>query len=483
MKEATAVVDTGTTSVRVVLFDNEGNRLGVYQRSNPPRYLPDGLVEQDPTSWPTTALSLLAEAADDASTRSFAIGAISLTSQRSSVTAVAADGTFLSNAIMWQDRRSEPICRRYESELPMIYQRTGIRLTSVFSAPKIRWLLENRPDVFSRTAKFVGVQDLLLYTLTGKFVTDHSFAGRTNLLNLETRSWDPELLELFGIDVETLCDLVPPGSVVGTLLPAAADRTGLRQGIPVISAGGDQQCAALGMGLYGEGRIVTNTGTGSYALADTPSPKLHDGMGLFCNPSAVPERYTVEATVPTTGSVYRWLGALLYGDDDPIARLNSAVEQSPPGSNGLRLEPHFQGSGSPDWVAGASGIITGLSLATSAGDLGRAVLEGIAAELRRNVDLICDLAGAVTEVRSSGGLTEFPLFNQILADNLELPVFKLSDGESTARGAWISAVVSLGIYESHAAALGDGEPDKGTQRFEPLPENTAVYGRSRSSIN
>lgn len=470
MKNHLTVVDIGTTSTRVALYDENGERLATKQRSNPPDYGAVGQVEQEPSSWTTALYALLSEVARVArSEHGATIDALALTALRSPVIPVDTEGKALTKAIMWQDKRADEICRRYADRLDEVYRRTGIRISSVFSAPKIRWIKENMPDVASRAAKYLGVQDYLLHELTGNLSTDHSFAGRTNLLNLETLQWDPELLELFGIERERLCDLVAPGAVVGELLPQSAERAGLRPGIPVVTAGGDQQCAALGMGLFGADRIVTNTGTGSYALGYCETPIWDREMRLLSNPAAVAGSFTVEATIPTTGTIYRWLSRLFYGEEgEEFSRINEEATASPPGSNGVRVTPHFQGSGSPYWDPSARGSFSGLTLATTRGDMARAVLEGIARELGRNIELIREKVGSVESVRTGGGLSKLPLFNQIQADVYGLPVELLQETESTALGAWISAAVGLGWEKSYAEAY--NRASRGiARRFEPNP--------------
>ena len=186
----------------------------------------------------------------------------------------------------------------------------------------------------------------MLFGLTGRYVTDHSLASRTNLLDLQTRHWDAELLALFGVPQAMLCELVPPGAVVGGLTPAAAVQTGLPAGLPVVSAGGDQQCAALGLGLLAPRHAVANTGTGSYIIGHADVPALDPQMRVSCNVSAAPGAYIVEAATLTSGAAQRWLMELLGLDaDDPAALAQLADEAAavPAGSHGLLLAAALQG--------------------------------------------------------------------------------------------------------------------------------------------
>lgn len=453
MNDYTAIIDIGTTSVRVVLYDEEGKAVASMRRPNPPRYMAGGAVEQDPKSWGVHTVALLTEAVGEAKHRGGRVEAIALTAQRSSVIAVDRELRPLHPAIMWQDTRASTVCADLAAHEAMVHRRTGVRMLPVFSAPKIRWLRQSNPST-AEAAKYLGIQDLVLASLTGRIVTDRSFAGRTNLYNVVHGDWDEDLLELFDISRPQLAEIVDPGSIVGTTTPEIAHATGLPTGCPVVTAGGDQQCAALGLGLYRPDRLVTNTGTGSYVVGFSPRPAFDPDMRLFTNPAAVRDAYTIEATIPTTGTVYRWLNSTVYdGDPDDYTAINEAASSAPPGAHGVRLRPYFQGSGSPTWDPSATGTFSGLTLAASRADLARATLEGIAGELTRNVELIETFTSPIKEIHSAGGLTSCALFNQILADAAGKPIIVPEDGESTARGAWISAVVGLGRLPTYEAAF------------------------------
>lgn len=456
MKDCIIAVDTGTTSMRGILFSPEGRILHISQIQNPPSYLPGGLVEQATDSWKLALPSVLAETAAAAKSQDLRVAALSLSSNRSVVIPVDEAGLPLHPAIMWQDLRTEGLCKALVYRAPEVYARSGLPITSVFSAVKMRWLRDHKPEIFARTAKFFGVQDYLMHLLTGDFVTDRSMASRTNLYNLEYREWDPTLLEIFGLPASKLCPLMDPGETAGILTTGMAGATGLEPGIPVISAGGDQQCAALGMGLLSNTDVVANTGTGSYVISLADKPLHDDKMRLFCNVSAIPGKFVVEATIPASGVVYRWFAENFYDSrstgSEAFGRVNAEVDAAPPGAEGTILLPHFTGAGAPRWDSKASGTFYGISLSTSRGHLARAVLEGIAAEMAENLNLMEELTGPKARVFIAGGLTRFSGFNHILADMFGKLVSVALDAEATATGAWINAAVHLGHYPSHALA-------------------------------
>jgi glycerol kinase len=375
-------IDIGTSSMRAILYDEQGRAGPSDQRANPPQYHGDGRVEQDPRTWLLLLGQLARSAAEEAKRRSLHIACIALTSPRSSVIPVDAAGSAFHPAIMWQDVRTVSLASELASHDALVRSRTGSRISPVMSAIKMLWLRRERPELFSRTFKMLGVHDFALHALTGRFVTDPSVASRTNLLDLETRQWDSELAGIFGVDLARLSELVPPGSVVGGLRADFARDSGLASGTPVVSAGGDQQCAALGLGLFSGDRAVSNNGTGSYLLGHLSAPWVDPEARTTCSVSALPGAYIVEAALPTSGTLYRWFKENLWNGpspiEDPFGAMNDEAEAAGPGAHGVSLLPHFSGSGTPGWNSAARGLFAGLSAGTKRGDLARAILEGMA---------------------------------------------------------------------------------------------------------
>lgn len=476
-------VDIGTTSLRAVLYDAAGESLYMDQRQNGPEFFSDGRVEQDPLSWQRHLVQILANCREVAHAKGVVPLCISVTAQRSSVFAVDRLGIPLHSAIMWQDTRSAEMAHAMDSSNEWVYRKTGLKISPVFSAIKMTWLRKNRPDIWNHTHKLIGVQDWVLWLLTGRFVTDQSFGSRTNLLDLGTRTWDPELLDLFEVPQHMLCELIAPGAIAGGLTASFAAATGLPDGLPVVSAGGDQQCAALGLGLFASGQAVTNTGTGSYILGHSNTPVWDAAMRVSCNVSAIPGAYIVEAAVLTSGAIYRWFRECLLGLQDTDSSAFDAINQEAglvsPGSNGLMLIPHFKGCGSPYWDPDARGVFFNLSLSTTRGEMARAILEGIAVELNESLTLVEGLCGTVASVSVSGGMTRSALFNQIQSDVFERPVLRLRSDESSSRGAWIAAAVTIGLEKSYASAFRLSTERDEAVVFKPDPLTRPIYQRQR----
>ena len=444
-------LDVGTTSMRGITYNIQGEILYVVQQETSPVFSENNRVEQDPLVWSKVLLKILQDSAQFCELHHLHIIAISLTAFRSPVFPVDKSGYPLYPAIMWQDKRTDKLVNEMKKVNGKIYDTTGLPVTSVFSGIKMRWLKENCHDIYNKTYKMVGVYEFLLNILTGKFITDHSLASRTNLFNLTKLTWDEEMLNLFNVKREHLCDLTKPGSICGQLQADIAKKTKMNSGIPVICGGGDQQCAALGLGVIKSGQIAVNTGTGAYAIGLADKPVFDPDRRIYCNVAAIADKYIVEAGMLTGGTVYRWMSEVFLSQDIAnnvkFLALNSGAENSPPGSRGVILIPRFKG------IAGNSSSIKGcflnLDLHTDMGDMARAVMEGIAFEQKDNINRISELTRAAREVFVSGGLTRSNLFNQIQADIYEKEVFALGNGEATSLGAWINGAVAVGCYSSY----------------------------------
>lgn len=474
-------LDIGTTSLRATLHDEKGKALAVEQIQNPPAYYADGRVEQDAAAWDERVPAAIKAAADRGKSLGIKIAALSLTAQRSSVIPVDRGGNALRPAIMWQDLRTAPLVAALSANDAEVYARCGLRAGTVFSAVKMLWIKREEPEIYARTHRMLGIQDYVVLKLTGRFATDWSLASRSNLIDLDAKTWSEELMSLFEVRPDHLCELVPPGSILGGILPEAAERLGLPSGLPVVGAGGDQQCAALGLGLFSSRRAVTNTGTGSYLLGHSDARPRDPAMRVQCNLAALPGAYIVEAALPTSGSVYRWLAELWKDGEggNALKQLDAEAEAAGPGAGGVVMLPLFNGSGSPDWNAAARGTFHGLSLATTRGDLARAALEGIAFELAGGLDVVEELCGAAEEIGAAGGLSRLSLFNHILADVFGKPLLRHPGGEATALGAWMSGAVAAGLAPDFAAAYRAATEDEPADRFEPDNGKQKIYTDAR----
>jgi sugar (pentulose or hexulose) kinase len=275
------------------------------------------------------------------------------------------------------------------------------------------------------------------------------------LMNINSFSWDEELLHQMGIDEKLLPELCAPGSIVGNLTEKMSQITGLKSGTPIIIGGGDQQCAALALNVLRSGSAEANTGTGSFVVAFSEKPAFDEEMRTLCSAAAVPGKWIAEAGIFNTGAIYRWVKEEFYKEssENSFEELNKEALKSTVGANGVLLLPHFQGSAAPYWNPMAKGVIFNLTLGTRRGDIVKAVLEGIALEIADNIRLIENISGKIDRVSVAGGMTKFDLFDKIQASAFNKNVIKYENSEASSLGALISSAVTLGIYGDYSEAF------------------------------
>lgn len=475
-----AVIDTGTTHMKLVLFDAQGAVRFQHAASTAPRYFDDGRVEQDPQRWHDALTLLLRAGAQFLASQKLALEALALTSQRSSVIAVDAAGNALSPTIMWQDTRSQALCDSLADASERVQQITGLPISPVFSAAKMLWLKQQDTECYQRAAKLVGIHDFLLHKLTGHFCTDYSLASRTNLFNLRTQRWDQELLALFQLDEAKLCSLLPPGSVVGGLLADIAAQVGLPAGIPVISAGGDQQCCALGMGQFAPDRVIVNVGTGAYVMGITDTLNTPGRNSDFIyNHAALPGKYVIEGALLSASCAYDWFNRTFYQADNDYHIINQEVMAAAPGGGGLVLSPFFKGkvlkgNDTQSHAGKDKAFFYDMTLHHTRGDFARAILEGIVHELHHHIQAMTPQVGEISAIYTAGGITQFDTFNQIQADIYNRPVIAVHSN-ATAAGAWISAAVTLQRYGDYAQAHRHIARHQPLRRFTPQTDNVRLY--------
>lgn len=475
------VIDIGTSSMRGVLYDHHGQILHLHQVLYTPMYLSDNHVEQNPEDFENSLLEIALETVKWAECNNQSIHGISVTSQRSSAIPVDREGKPLFNTIMWQDKRTLDICSELAPQAKYVYMLSGSRINPVFTGPKHTWLKRHQPDIFKKAYKILVIPDYVVFLMTGDFVTDYTYGSRSAMMNIKTLEWDADLLKLFEADEDKLCRLEPQGSVVGHITPAFSRRSGLPSGIPVISAGGDQQCGALGSGVIENGSLQITTGTGSFLIASSDLPRLDEKQRAVCNVSAVQGKYILDSSILTTATIYNWYFENFYRSDNPGATMpdtiNADAAASPVGSKDLILMPHFQGRGSPDWNATAKGMFFNVNLGITRGDFARAILEGIAAEISENVDVMRENVGDISTISVGGGLTKSTLFNQIQADFYKQKIRLSSNKEATSLGAWVSAAVTLRLHPSYRAALDAANKGAADEYLTPIGRNSEIYDR------
>lgn len=475
------VIDVGTSSMRGILFTQGGKVLTESQTLYRVLYMENSWVEQAASDWENALYNIMKEIVKTAEENKWNIDAITITSQRSSVIPVDQSIRPLCNAIMWQDKRTNEICEQLNPQNDKIFSLCGSRVNPVFSASKMTWIRENRPEIYAKTYKFLVIPDYLNYLMTGTLCTDYTYGSRSSLMNIHTHEWDQELLDIFRVKREKLCDLVEPGSICGKVKKEFAELTGCPVGTPVITAGGDQQCGAIGQGVVKKGVLSVTAGTGGYLITATNEVPEHLEQDVLCNFSSIQGQYILESSVLTCCSAFDWFCREFY-DGCGYDEINAAVASSPITSNGCLCLPYFQGRSTPDWNNMAKGIFANVTLGTSKADMLRSLLEGICYEIGNGIDTMKKYL-AISDIYVNGGLTNSEAFNQIQCNTYGTKIIRRGKADATARGALMVAAQAMGAYDSVEDAFKEIGQNDEVKVYLPQEESVLHYEKGRAQMN
>ncbi|MEW6360292.1 MAG: glycerol kinase GlpK [Planctomycetota bacterium] len=443
-------IDAGTTGITTTLFDKQARPAHVFYQEITQHYPQPGWVEHDPAEIWNVALRHLRQAADAVGPRT--IAAIGITNQRE--TTILWDrrtGQPIHNAIVWQCRRTAPLCRdlRQQGLEKTLTEKTGLVIDPYFSATKIVWLLDHIPDARPRAETgdlaFGTVDAWLLWNLTAgrSHATDFTNASRTLAFNIHARTWDRDILSALAIPDPILPKVLPSAAEFGV-----ADGSLVGAEIPITGIAGDQQAALFGQGGFHPGLAKNTYGTGCFFLVNTGDRFVESSAGLLttlaCGAKGEPT-FAIEGSVFVAGAVIQWLR-------DGLAFMTSAAEsedlaRSVSDTGGVYMVPAFVGLGAPHWNADARGAILGLTRGTRPAHIVRAALESIAYQTH---DLITaaqkDIPHSIPELRVDGGASANDHLMQFQADILNLPINRPANIETTSLGAGFLAGLQVGFW-------------------------------------
>ncbi|RTD87545.1 glycerol kinase [Variovorax atrisoli] len=449
-------LDQGTSSSRSIVFDREGHIVAIAQKELTQIYPQPGWVEHDPMEIWRSQLATAREVLVKAKLKPTDIHAIGITNQReTTVLWNRRTGQPVHHAIVWQDRRAEPLCAQLRDEgmADTIREKTGLVIDAYFSGTKLRWLLDNVPGAREQAARgelaFGTVDSWLMWQLTGGkvHVTDVSNASRTMLFNVHANEWDADLLKALDIPASLMPKVQPSSSHF-----ADTDAALLGHALPIGGVAGDQQSALFGQACFEAGMAKNTYGTGCFLLMHTGGEFQPSHNGLLVTSAAQTDakpQYAMEGSVFVGGAVVQWLR-------DGLKAIKGSAEvqslaESVPDAGGVMMVPAFTGLGAPYWDAEARGTITGLTRGTTVAHIARAALESIAyqsAALLQAMSRDAVAAGGkpVAELRVDGGASVNDLLMQFQADLLGIPVVRPEVIETTALGAAYLAGLSTGVY-------------------------------------
>ena len=490
MAKYVGAIDQGTTSSRFILFDHDGNIVHVDQREHEQITPKAGWVEHDAKEIWTRTREVIGGAMASSPAEADEIEAIGITNQRETTLVWDREtGEPIHNAIVWQDTRTGPLVRELAGDegVDRLRDAVGLPLSTYFSGPKIRWLLDNVEGAQKRAEDgelaFGNMDTWVLWNLTGGtkggvHATDVTNASRTMLMDLQTLDWHEPSLELLGIPRAMLPEIRSSSETYGEAKGTAVG------GVPVAGILGDQQAALFGQTCFSAGDAKNTYGTGSFLLVNTGeeivrTEKLLTSVGYKLG--AASPTYVLEGSIAFTGALIQWLR-------DRLKIISSAPEvedlaRTVDDNGGVYFVPAFSGLFAPRWRDDARGVVVGLTAYANQGHIARAALEAAAWQSREVVDAANEVADVpFTELRVDGGMTGNELLMQFQADVLGVPVIRPAVTETTALGAAYAAGLAVGFWSDQDELRARWSEDK---RWEPQmsqEDREAGYARWNRAV-
>ncbi len=455
MTKYIAALDQGTTSTRCIIFNPSGEIIASSQKEHRQIYPQPGWVEHDPKEIWRNSQEVISSAIKKADLPLEALAGLGITNQReTSVVWSKSSGKPVSNAIVWQDTRTDEICRKLAKDggQDRFRSQVGLPLSTYFSGPKIAWILENVPEAKSLARSgellFGTIDSWLIWNLTGGaergiHLTDVTNASRTMLMDLETLEWSEEILEIMGIPLEMLPKITSSSEIYGQAV-------GQFEGLKIAGILGDQQAALFGQTCFQPGDAKNTYGTGCFLLLNTGQTPTISDQGLLTTLGyqlgKQPPVYALEGSIAIAGALVQWLrdNLEMISRSPEIEALAAEVEDS----GGIYFVPAFSGLFAPYWRSDARGVIVGLTRYVNKSHIARAALEATAFQTKDILEAMEKDAGVrLNHLKVDGGMVKNDLLMQFQADMLGVPVIRPTVTETTALGAAYAAGLAVGFWK------------------------------------
>jgi len=456
MSTHVVAIDQGTTSTRAIVFNHDGRVVAIGQKEHEQIFPQAGWVEHDATEIWNNTREVIGQALSKADITRHEVAAVGITNQRE--TAIVWDATTgdpICNAIVWQDTRTQSIVDRLAKDggIRRFAEKTGLPLSTYFSATKIAWILENVDGARERAERgelLFGTPDTwVVWNLSGGtdggvHVTDVSNASRTLLMDLETLDWDDELLEAFDIPRSMLPEIRSSSEKY-----ADVEQSSVLREVPIAGILGDQQAATFGQAAFDTGEAKNTYGTGNFLIVNTGEDIVHSEHGLITTVGyklgEQPAHYALEGSIAVTGSLIQWLRDNLgiIRDAKEVEKLAKSVDDN----GGVYFVPAFSGLFAPYWRSDARGAMVGMTRFVTKAHIARAALEATAFQTREVLDAVnADTGIPLEELKVDGGMIGNELLMQFQADILGVPVIRPVVAETTALGAAYAAGLAVGFW-------------------------------------
>jgi xylulokinase len=477
--EYTLGLDIGTSAVKALLMDQNGEIVAENSESYQ-LYTPNpGWAEQDPEDWWQASQKVIKDLIAENKINNLKIKAISFSGQMHSSVFLDENMEVIRPAILWSDTRTSAECEE-------IYERVGgvkelAKLVSNpalegFTAPKILWLRNNEPENYKKVIKVLLPKDYIRYKLSGELGMDLSDAAGTLLCDVKAEDWSEEIMDKLELDPSIMPPVLRSIDVVGPVTSAAAEKTGLSTSTKVVAGGADNACGAVGSGIIKPGRVMASLGSSGVVVAQTDKPEADPEGRVHLFNHAVPGSYYMMGVMLAAGMSFKWMKEKLFNDEVGFEQLNKEAEAVEAGSEGLIFLPYLYGERTPHADADARGVFFGISGKHKRGHFIRSVMEGVSFGLRDSLELIKARGVEIEEVRLIGGGAKSELWQQITADIFAEPISILNVEQGPAFGAAIIAGVGVGVFSDFESIV--EELVDVVKTVEPISENVEKYNKN-----
>lgn len=467
-------IDLGTSAVKVLLVNQDGDVIQEVSKAYPLIHEKAGYSEQDPQVWVDQTVAGLSDLLKDFSGDPKKIEGISFSGQMHGLVLLDEMSNVLRNAILWNDTRTTNQCKKIydvvgEERLLEITKNPALE---GFTLPKLLWVKEHEPELYAKADKFLLPKDYLRYKMTGELHMEYSDAAGTLLLNISEKAWSKEICDLLEIDLKLCPPLVKSHEEVGKVTSKIAEITGLSPETRVFAGAADNACGAIGSGILEEGKTLCSIGTSGVVLSyESSDDKDFQGKVHYFNHGAPNAYYTMGVTL-AAGHSLSWFKEV-FAKDESFEELLAEVDSIPIGANGLLFTPYLVGERTPHADAVIRASFVGVDSSHDKKHFVRAVLEGITFSLNESIDIFRQSGKRIDIIVSTGGGAKNDEWLQMQADIFDAQIIKLSSEQGPGMGAAILAAYGCGWFESLQDCANQFlNIDK---EFKPIKENVQQY--------
>jgi xylulokinase len=455
-------IDLGTTSLKVSIFSEKGELLASQSREYPILVPQDGYAEQDAQAWWEGFISACQTLSKEHAEAFSQVAGIGLCGQMHTSVLDEHD-QILRTAITWMDQRSAGIVERIKQDAQareLIFRETSNDITTTYTAPQVKWVQENQPEVWKKVRHILVAKDFLKYKLTGVMATDYAEASGTLVFDVQKEAWSEEAFRFFGIPQPFFPVVLPSDEIIGKVSEEVSHLTGLKSGIPVVNGSSDNSASALGAGMVEPGQVTLIIGTAGVITVCSDKPLLDTYHRVLCWHYCLRRHWATLGIMQTAGESLEWFKNAFDQQEGPqqisgdiFNRYNQAAQSVPEGSDGLIFLPYLNGERTPYWDPSARGVFFGINLKTTKAHFVRAIMEGVSFALRNNIETVESLGIKINEVRAVGGGLKSPVWLEILGKILKRPIATVSVQDTANLGNILLCGHALGLYPSYEEAV------------------------------